>query len=159
MISSKAFVPLNYSGCVKVVSPTAILQMRNTEKVSVWPVGLVGKLMYESPILKDGKVSLRRLANPQGSNLDNGNNSYSFRRSVPPITKFASTRFILNAFEWLIQFSRKPRCTCSGSTARCRCIGLVVDNSEWALTCPKTVIVTLSHLEPSLWGYITTFPE
>ena len=30
--------------------------MRNTRRVSVWPVGLVGKLRYESPILKGGKV-------------------------------------------------------------------------------------------------------
>lgn len=26
--------------------------------VSVWPVGLVGKLRYEAPILTNGKVSL-----------------------------------------------------------------------------------------------------
>ena len=27
--------------------------MRNTKKVSVWPVGLVGKMLYESPILNE----------------------------------------------------------------------------------------------------------
>ena len=33
------------------------LQMRQTQKVSVWPVGLVGKLRYESPLLNHrGKV-------------------------------------------------------------------------------------------------------
>ena len=31
-------------------------QMRSTKAVSVWPVGLVGKLRYESPIIKNGKV-------------------------------------------------------------------------------------------------------
>lgn len=31
-------------------------EMRFTKKVSVWPVGLVGYLRYESPVLKDGKV-------------------------------------------------------------------------------------------------------
>ena len=31
--------------------------MRYTKKVSVWPVGLVGYLRYESPVLKNGKVS------------------------------------------------------------------------------------------------------
>ena len=30
--------------------------MRSTKLVSVWPVGLVGKLRYESPIICDGKV-------------------------------------------------------------------------------------------------------
>ena len=32
--------------------------MRNTQKVSVWPVGLVGGLRYESPIVVKGMVSL-----------------------------------------------------------------------------------------------------
>ncbi|XP_064600134.1 galactosylgalactosylxylosylprotein 3-beta-glucuronosyltransferase 3-like isoform X2 [Liolophura sinensis] len=31
-------------------------EMRYTKKVSVWPVGLVGKLRYERPIVQDGKV-------------------------------------------------------------------------------------------------------
>ncbi|XP_060562903.1 galactosylgalactosylxylosylprotein 3-beta-glucuronosyltransferase 3-like [Ruditapes philippinarum] len=31
-------------------------EMRFTEKVSVWPVGLVGYLWYESPVVKQGKV-------------------------------------------------------------------------------------------------------
>ena len=35
--------------------------MRHTRKVSVWPVGLVGYLRYESPIIKMGKVSLIRV--------------------------------------------------------------------------------------------------
>ena len=30
--------------------------MRDTQKVSVWPVGLVGYLRYERPIVKDHKV-------------------------------------------------------------------------------------------------------
>ena len=30
--------------------------MRSTKLVSVWPVGLVGKLRYESPIISNGKV-------------------------------------------------------------------------------------------------------
>ncbi|XP_046571900.1 galactosylgalactosylxylosylprotein 3-beta-glucuronosyltransferase 2-like [Haliotis rubra] len=32
-------------------------QMRKTKKVSVWPVGLVGGLRFESPIVKNGKVT------------------------------------------------------------------------------------------------------
>lgn len=32
-------------------------EMRFTKKVSVWPVGLVGNLRYESPIVKKGKVT------------------------------------------------------------------------------------------------------
>ncbi len=32
-------------------------EMRYTDKVSVWPVGLVGYLRYESPIVKHGKVT------------------------------------------------------------------------------------------------------
>lgn len=32
------------------------LQMRNTKKVSVWPVALVGDLRYESPVVVRGKV-------------------------------------------------------------------------------------------------------
>uniref|UniRef100_A0A3B3Z711 Galactosylgalactosylxylosylprotein 3-beta-glucuronosyltransferase n=1 Tax=Periophthalmus magnuspinnatus TaxID=409849 RepID=A0A3B3Z711_9GOBI len=31
-------------------------EMRNTQKVSVWPVGLVGSMKYESPMVKGGKV-------------------------------------------------------------------------------------------------------
>ncbi len=31
--------------------------MRYTKKVSVWPVGLVGKLRFESPIVTNGKVT------------------------------------------------------------------------------------------------------
>jgi len=31
-------------------------EMRNTKKASVWPVGLVGKLRYESPVVEAGKV-------------------------------------------------------------------------------------------------------
>lgn len=31
-------------------------EMRFTQKVSVWPVGLVGYLWYESPVVKQGKV-------------------------------------------------------------------------------------------------------
>ena len=30
--------------------------MRTTKTVAVWPVGLVGKLMYESPLCENGKV-------------------------------------------------------------------------------------------------------
>ena len=30
--------------------------MRDTKKVSVWPVGLVGKLWYERPVVEDGRV-------------------------------------------------------------------------------------------------------
>ena len=33
------------------------LQMRFTKKASVWPVGMVGYLRYESPVVTDGKVS------------------------------------------------------------------------------------------------------
>lgn len=32
--------------------------MRYTKKVSVWPVGLVGYLRYETPVVKNGKVAL-----------------------------------------------------------------------------------------------------
>ena len=31
--------------------------MRFTKRVSVWPVGLVGYLRYESPLLKNGRVT------------------------------------------------------------------------------------------------------
>lgn len=31
-------------------------EMRNTQKVSVWPVGLVGAMKYESPLVQAGKV-------------------------------------------------------------------------------------------------------
>ena len=31
--------------------------MRYTQKVSVWPVGLVGYLRYERPVVKNHKVS------------------------------------------------------------------------------------------------------
>ena len=31
--------------------------MRYTQGVSVWPVGLVGKLRYESPIVENGRVT------------------------------------------------------------------------------------------------------
>ena len=31
-------------------------QMRYTEKVSVWPVGLAGHVKVESPVCKEGKV-------------------------------------------------------------------------------------------------------
>ncbi|ESP01922.1 hypothetical protein LOTGIDRAFT_138821 [Lottia gigantea] len=32
-------------------------ELRNTNKVSVWPVGLSGALRYESPLVKNGKVT------------------------------------------------------------------------------------------------------
>ena len=32
--------------------------MRYTQRVSVWPVGLVGYLMYESPIVKSNRVQV-----------------------------------------------------------------------------------------------------
>ncbi|XP_071081455.1 galactosylgalactosylxylosylprotein 3-beta-glucuronosyltransferase 1-like [Haliotis cracherodii] len=32
-------------------------EMRRTRKISVWPVGLVGDLRYEAPIVKNGKVT------------------------------------------------------------------------------------------------------
>ncbi|XP_072311420.1 galactosylgalactosylxylosylprotein 3-beta-glucuronosyltransferase 3, partial [Eucyclogobius newberryi] len=31
-------------------------EMRSTQKVSVWPVGLVGAMKYESPVVQEGKV-------------------------------------------------------------------------------------------------------
>lgn len=31
--------------------------MRTTKKVSVWPVGLVGGLLVERPVVKEGKVT------------------------------------------------------------------------------------------------------
>ena len=34
-----------------------LLQMRTTMTVSVWPVGLVGKLLYEAPICQHGRVT------------------------------------------------------------------------------------------------------
>ena len=30
--------------------------MRYTKKVSVWPVAFVGEILYEKPIVQDGKV-------------------------------------------------------------------------------------------------------
>ncbi len=38
-------------------------QMRYTNKVSVWPVGLVGKLRYETPILNERGKVVRYLTN------------------------------------------------------------------------------------------------
>ncbi|XP_046372360.1 galactosylgalactosylxylosylprotein 3-beta-glucuronosyltransferase 2-like [Haliotis rufescens] len=32
-------------------------EMRRTRKISVWPVGLVGDLRYEAPVVKNGKVT------------------------------------------------------------------------------------------------------
>ena len=32
--------------------------MRYTKKVSVWPVGLIGLMLYEKPIVRNGKVNL-----------------------------------------------------------------------------------------------------
>ena len=31
-------------------------QMRNTKKVSIWPVGIVGGLKWEGPVCENGKV-------------------------------------------------------------------------------------------------------
>lgn len=31
-------------------------QMRSTQRVSVWPVGLVGGMKYERPVVEGGKV-------------------------------------------------------------------------------------------------------
>ena len=33
-----------------------LLQMRYIKKIGVWPVGLVGTLPYEGPVVKNGKV-------------------------------------------------------------------------------------------------------
>ena len=32
--------------------------MRNTKLISVWPVGIISELLYEAPILRDGKVCI-----------------------------------------------------------------------------------------------------
>lgn len=34
-------------------------QMRTTQRVSVWPVGLVGGMKYERPVVEGGKVGAR----------------------------------------------------------------------------------------------------
>jgi len=34
-------------------------EMRATKKVSVWPVGLVGGIMVEKPIVEKGKIILK----------------------------------------------------------------------------------------------------
>ena len=38
--------------------------MRFTQAVSVWPVGLVGKLLFEAPLCKNGKVTGIHFATP-----------------------------------------------------------------------------------------------
>lgn len=40
--------------CLTVLSASA--QMRGTQRVSVWPVGLVGGMKYERPVVEGGKV-------------------------------------------------------------------------------------------------------
>ena len=42
---------------VYVYKNVCMPQMRYTNTVSVWPVGLVGRAHYESPICTDGKVT------------------------------------------------------------------------------------------------------
>lgn len=36
--------------------PLVSCQMRSTQRVSVWPVGLVGGMKYERPVVEGGKV-------------------------------------------------------------------------------------------------------
>lgn len=36
--------------------PLVLSQMRDTQRVSVWPVGLVGGMKYERPVVEGGKV-------------------------------------------------------------------------------------------------------
>ena len=36
--------------------PSSSTQMRGTQRVSVWPVGLVGGMRYERPVVEGGKV-------------------------------------------------------------------------------------------------------
>lgn len=36
--------------------PLVLSQMRSTQRVSVWPVGLVGGMKYERPVVEGGKV-------------------------------------------------------------------------------------------------------
>ena len=44
--------------CVKPSkTPLVLSQMRSTQRVSVWPVGLVGGMKYERPVIEGGKVS------------------------------------------------------------------------------------------------------
>lgn len=38
------------------LTPVCLSQMRYTKKVSVWPVGLVGAMKFERPVVENGKV-------------------------------------------------------------------------------------------------------
>lgn len=40
-------------------------QMRSTQRVSVWPVGLVGGMKYERPVVEGGKVGAAYVLLPQ----------------------------------------------------------------------------------------------
>lgn len=41
---------------IKEEVPLVLCQMRSTQRVSVWPVGLVGGMKYERPVVEAGKV-------------------------------------------------------------------------------------------------------
>lgn len=44
------------SVCFKSTLTSVLFQMRSTQRVSVWPVGLVGGMKYERPVVEGGKV-------------------------------------------------------------------------------------------------------
>jgi len=60
-------------------------------------------------------------------------------------------RLILNAFARFVWSSRKLQCMCSGSVARCWCIGLAAAQRKSA--CPKTPIVN-EHSDQRRHGMI-----
>ena len=58
--SDKTLIFCSPINCPFVANPNLALippQIRTTKTVSVWPVGLVGGLMFEGPVVTDGKVS------------------------------------------------------------------------------------------------------
>lgn len=42
----------------KNIFALVLSQMRSTQRVSVWPVGLVGGMKYERPVVEAGKVGV-----------------------------------------------------------------------------------------------------
>lgn len=54
--------------CFKSTLTSVLFQMRSTQRVSVWPVGLVGGMKYERPVVEGGKVgAVHALVCPLGN--------------------------------------------------------------------------------------------
>lgn len=55
------FILARASVCWVKGANVGVPQMRSTQRVSVWPVGLVGGMKYERPVVEGGKVGARAL--------------------------------------------------------------------------------------------------